>query len=188
MTAQVMDTLVYEDQTWSICTYAYASTCPRDCFPTSNQLGFETEMESTANYSGRVDQYEVNDGKLYLRKIRANLTGACRDFIPDNGGRETVTTDYWATVLVAGGVQRERQQWQVTNLLFNDLFIPFTGKILLGRRFDRNLYVHMGIQTANRFERRLILPFTLGLLDVTGVIEEQGAYPDEATPITEESK
>ena len=171
MTAQKMSTLRYEDQDWSVCEI---SGNP-DSIPSSTQLGFETEMKSTANHSGRIDHYLVQDGKLLLWKIEVNLTNEHRAFVPDNGGRETLISEYWCQTL--GGASELYKSAEVC-LVYNELRIPLTGRIVLGRDFNQDLYVHMGTQTANRFNQRLILSFSGGSLDAGNIVRETGVTVD----------
>ncbi len=164
MTAQVMDTIRIDDQEWQLCEWQGPNVTP-----SSASLGFETEEESTANYSGRVDHFVVDKGKLLLSHVDANLTAASRDFVPDGGAREDITRRAWVEELTGGVgdfLSGGRGKWTPklstdsrVVLHFRDLRVPFTGRIVGGRAFDQKEYVHMGTQAASSFRSRLLLDF-----------------------------
>lgn len=168
MTAQIMDRISVNDQEWLLCEWRGP-----EITPSSESLGFETEMESTANYSGRVDHFVVDEGKLRLSHVDANLTAESRDFIPDGGAREDITRRAWVeqvtdiSDLLRGGRGKTKPVLDTSTsvvLYFRALWVPFTGRIVGGRAFDQRKYVHMGTQAASSFRSRLLLDFREGVL------------------------
>ena len=145
MTAQIMDTVVYRDLTWSLCKVDWENWN----IPSNEELGFECETESTANYSGRVDYICIDrQNRLKLEKIRVNLTRKYKDFVPENGFREELKTIY------SHPTEKTREE---VFLNYYNLPIKYTGEMILGRQFNRDKYVHMGIQSAESFYHRIYL-------------------------------
>ena len=172
MTAQFMNRLRIDDQDWSLCHW----DGPDDVIPTSQELGFETRSLSTANRTGRIDYFEVLDGRLYLDKIEVTLTEEFKEFIPDEGFREDKRFREW---FENSDGERRMMEDAETVLHYDDLlFIPFTGVLVLGRNLNEDLYQHIGYQTANRYNNRLFLTFENGVLDPELTRQEEGSYPD----------
>ena len=181
MTAQIMDTIVFEDQPWALADADWQAF--REAVPSSLALGFETRMEHTANYSGRVDRYEVRGGRLYLDEAQVKLAEACSGFEPPRGmSRRDVTTRSWATVWDAYSEDLEGRdeltELCLTYLGFDACLVPYTGTLVGGREFCPDLHVHGGYQRANRFHRRLILSFEAGHLIPQECRLEFGAESD----------
>lgn len=76
MTLQVPDKLQTGTLRWFVVDYA-GGIVP----PASRDLGFETEMRTTANSRGRVDTFAIEQNRLVLRHITANLAGE-PSFVP----------------------------------------------------------------------------------------------------------
>jgi hypothetical protein len=192
MTAQIMDKIRIDDQDWALCEWI-----GENVVPSSESLGFATEMESTANYSGRVDHFVVDEGRLRLSHVDAHLAEASRDFVPKDGGREDIKRTYWAhlvtdvTDLLRGGggkIKRELSTSTRVVLYFEELWVPFTGRVIGGRALDWDKYQHMGTQAASSFRSRLVLELEQGKLlskhvvttDITSDENDDASF-DEAT-------
>lgn len=132
MTEQAPDVLRIDDQEWAIREW----NGPRDGIPASEALGFATKMHGTANYSGRIDTFVVDEGRLRLHMINAHLTAEHTDFMPADGAREDVTRRSWSRVLKGDTWEREEWTSKRTLLYFSALWIPFTGRIALSRGDD----------------------------------------------------
>ncbi|MDX2469244.1 MAG: hypothetical protein QNL04_01570 [SAR324 cluster bacterium] len=77
MTMQDPDYVFFKGKRWEIND---ASSSLDDAVPSNEDLGIETVMENTANWSGRVDTYCVADDHLYLLKSNVTLTDEFQDW------------------------------------------------------------------------------------------------------------
>jgi hypothetical protein len=82
----------------------------------------------------------------------------------DREGRGTVLDAAPAINGVAPTAPEER--WMGFNVVYEDLKLPisFTGEMLIGDRFVRELYVHMGFHPAWKYRDVLKLTFERGRL------------------------
>ena len=137
--------------------------------PSSRKLGLRTQGESTANYSGRIDVYDVEDAHLRLHRIRCT------------GLR---TTDRFAGALVIPDAEDPEVEALPggfdTSWVEVDLLLPSSGWLVLGRDLDLSLYVHGGVQSPNRFRERLWLRLEGGR--VVERLHQAGSEPDRITP------
>ncbi len=91
---------------------------------------------NTAEWRGFVCRYAVEDDRLRLAHLSIGLReedGAALDRLP-------------GVVRVVG----ERVRWNVD---FEGVDVPFTGTLVLGQGFIRDLYVHMGFHPPWKWER-----------------------------------
>jgi hypothetical protein len=157
MTAQIPDMVRYEGTDWSL-----AGIDGTGLFdPTAHDL--QPVMLHTACWRGYVCTYAVEDARLRLAHLTIGLEGGERAL--DAGGRWTrlpALRREWSGQGVA---------WEMD---FEGLDIAFTGSLLLGDGFIRELYVHMGFHPAWKYERVVRLALRDGV--VTDAVDESGAY------------
>ena len=181
MTAQMMDTLVWEDQKWALADADWEKL--RHAAPSSESLGFQTTMEHTANYRGRTDTFEVRGGHLYLKEIRVHFAPGYEYYTPRPGmSRSDVKTQAWSSI---GRPSADDLEWSEelrtshsTYLTLHDCPVEYSGLLVGGRDFNARFHVNGGYQRANRFESRLILHFDRGQLVREGCRVEFGASID----------
>jgi hypothetical protein len=126
MTAQMHDSILLEDQKFSI-----VGVNGTDLFqPAAFQMN--PYMTVTSCWRGFVCEYKIESNKLFLNTLQINVDGQA----PRING---------ANPLVSKGM---------LNNVYNHLNLPmdFTGEILAGDQFIRELYMHMGFQPAWKFE------------------------------------
>lgn len=127
MTTQFPDTCVFEGQKWAIEQWLGET----DCVPDNESLGIETESPSTANWSGRIDHFMVYQGQLYLFKLEVNLAEASKDALPDGARREVLLRYEPWEICDSAGSRVEMREFRFEYLVFDDLPIPFTGRLVL---------------------------------------------------------
>ena len=132
MSQPLMATLKIDDQEWDVLSWGDLGKL----IPESKNLGFETESRDTSNYSGRVDHLIVDNNKLYIHKIEVNLIKEYRDFVPKIGHRDDIETSYWVERYDSDNRKGKYilKTDQTSFLYFDDLFLNFTGEIVLGRK------------------------------------------------------
>ncbi len=148
MTQQIPDQLEWRGQTWYVLDLHGNS----DAIPTSEALGFRTDMGSTACYRGRVDCFALaNEHQLQLSAMVVNLA---HDIDP--------------TFAPAGATRQDSGRMGVgdTTFRFADHPIAFTGTMEVGRDAD-----HTG-----QFAGTARLVFDAGRLQSADI---QKAPPDE---------
>jgi hypothetical protein len=127
MTDQISDTCTFDERTWAVESWDGNI----DAIPSNEELGIETISPHTANWSGRIDHYLVVGGVLYLFKIEVTLTEAAKNTVPEGARREVaVRYEPWETT-DKDGTRREIREWRFEYFIFDDLVIPFTGKLLI---------------------------------------------------------
>lgn len=99
---------------------------------TPSDFGMRTTMASTACWRGYQMFYDCVDGKLILDAMNANPT----EIKPVNGVQPKQPEDGWMFKHV------------YENL---GLKTKFTGRILLGKDFIQEMYVHMGFQSPESY-------------------------------------
>lgn len=99
--------------------------------PSNEDLGIETVSTSTANWSGRIDHFMVFRGRLYLIKIEVNLAEDSRDRLPEKAQREVLCRYEKMWSFDKDGERATIREHRFEYLVFHDLFIPFTGELLL---------------------------------------------------------
>jgi len=127
MTAQVPDTCMFDGRKWSIERWEgdYST------IPSNEQLGIRTVTKSTANWGGRVDHFSVHRGRLNLLKVEVNLAEDSHDNLPENAQREVLCRYEKMWSFDKDGERATIREHRFEYLVFHDLFIPFTGELLL---------------------------------------------------------
>lgn len=131
MTEQIPDSCTITGRQWEIEEYQGSL----DCIPTSESLGFTTRMESSANWSGRIDHFLVHRNRLFLFKIRVNLDDSSAGVTPSGARLEEVTQHEPVTVYRDGPPTREYRLLRQRLFVFDDLTIPFTGAMRVSRPY-----------------------------------------------------
>ena len=206
MTAQVPDSIEFEGQYWSIANWDGEVVDA----PTNEALGIETIAPHTANWSGRINLYEVTDsGRLRLRSIDATLAPGFESVTPPGATRvderdlteseeeEDEDEDEDANVDANkefdeastgndGAPAPDATHRDAGSRRLNEVFycadrpIAFTGTLVLGRDFDFQYYVHGGDPSAAGYRHRALLDFRAGFLE--SVRFEEGAGPGPGSP------
>ena len=135
MTAQVSDSVIYQCQDFSITGINGSGLFdPID-------YGIIPKMISTACRRGYYCTYEVTNGNLYLRCLNIGLTK--EESLSAKQGKGPKLFD-------------KAPEYSDTEhcFVYDELHeqIPFTGGILLGRDFIKEMYVHMGFHPAYKFK------------------------------------
>lgn len=118
---------MFDGRRWAI--ESWNGDC--DAIPSNEDLGIATVSPHTANWSGRIDHFVVHRSRLYLLKIEVNLTEDSRGKSPERANRE-VTIRYekmWYTD--KDGEREIIREYRFEYFVFHDLFISFTGDLLL---------------------------------------------------------
>ena len=146
MTAQINDTILYQNE-----EYALAGINGAGLF-VPQELGLETAAACTACWRGYLCQYEVADGRLRLRQLSISFPRPTMNAIERGEPSPTVLGK-------PGRVEPGR--WYC---LYEDLRteMPFSGGLLLGAGFIRELYVHMGFHPAWKYRKVCELSFDQG--------------------------
>lgn len=124
MTEQVPDTLQFEGRECVI----LARHGDADCFPSSESLGFRMVSHSTANWSGRVDHFGVWGNELYLFKIEVTFDNPADTKTPHNARREVLFR--YEQLFDLEGRPTELREYRLDFFVYEDLKLPFTGKII----------------------------------------------------------
>lgn len=127
MTTQFPDICVFEGQKWAIEQWQGKT----DCVPDNESLGIETESPNTANWSGRIDHFMVYQGRLYLFKLEVNLAETSKDALPDGARREVLLRYEPWEICDNAGTRIEMREFRFDYLVFDNLPIPFTGRLVL---------------------------------------------------------
>lgn len=131
MTIQVPDSCTVDGQKWLVMLWEG----DRGCVPQSASLGFQTVMRDTANWSGRIDHYHVFERRLMLFKIEVKLAPECKGLVPSGARREIVSRGHWEEPYF-GRPFGEFVEQRVEYFLFDNLYIPFSGRLQLGHPDD----------------------------------------------------
>lgn len=135
-------------------------------------------MRSTADWDGRVDEFEVVEGKLMLAESEVHLVEGLEDWVPPGGSRVDQRSRAWGQVSDQNGSREEIVEDHQVFFRFPDIQIMYTGWITAGRNLNFDYYFHGGYQRANRYENRIIMKFRRGRLVEGSVRFEQGASSD----------
>ena len=118
---------------------------------------------SSACWRGFVRTFFIKDEKLLVKSLRVNDAA-----IQKNPEGPTIN-----------GVAPERKKGKpiLFNKFYPDIFlqIDYTGSLLIGRDFERKLYVHMGFHPAWKYRQVHELVFTGGKLDSATDLSEKMA-------------
>lgn len=164
MTAQMSD-LVELDGT----TFVVAGVVGGPLFDPPS-LGIEPSMISTACWRGYVCSYSVADEELTLVELML-------------GPHSRVAESEISSTTTLQG-RRARRNKSMGTYVFDGLSfrIPFTGGLLVGHGFIRDLYVHMGFHPAWKYEDVRELLFTDGHVDA---VQDRSAEMAEARRMIE---
>lgn len=137
MTAQISDPIYFENNKWSL----IASTS--DFMLDPNDYGLEPVPVSTACWNGYLGVYYISDKGLYIKKLWVSLGW------PGYPGKYDPTKQWPTEYPPILGVNAK----EIDNLEFDHCYeldkpIDFSGKMLLGRDFLSEYYIHMGYQQA----------------------------------------
>jgi hypothetical protein len=136
VTAQVADSVELDGQDYSI-----AGVRGGPLFdPGEHRI--KPGMISTACWRGYICWYRVEDSSLHLVRL---VVGSGTKV----GGRKLGADDRLLGVRLRAGDSWTGPGWEVSGI---DLPVPFTGGLLLGRRFIQAAYVHMGFHPAWKFQ------------------------------------
>lgn len=127
MTAQIPDTCILYGRIWDIVDMEGNV----EVIPTNQILGISTVTESTANWSGRIDHYLIFHDCLYLHKIHVNMPNEFKDLIPRRARREVITRTERMMLTDDKGTREIFQDYRITNVIFDDLLVHFTGILVL---------------------------------------------------------
>ncbi len=161
LTAQIPDTVFYEDRTFSV-----AGVNGNGLF-TPEIIGLAVQMMSTACWRGYHCQYTIRDGILYITRLTVGLTDE-DDPKAENGVGPVVF-----------GHKPRRESYEYEDIdgnkgtdwgdrFFDGFFHPvaYTGGLLIGDDFIREMYVHIGFHPAYKFREVFELIFEDGVLSV----------------------
>ena len=139
MTAQAPDYYRYHGKQYAIIAMT------EKIEPDFESYGFVFRSPSTACRRGHVCEYSIRRGEIYLQ----NLYACCKD-------------DEYP---VFNGVAPIQSEWH-SMMVYKDLnlFMNYTGKIVLGRGFINKYYIHMGFQQAWAYEEVIELVFENGVV------------------------
>lgn len=149
MTAQVQDSLHYLGEQHVLAAFSDGEPfSPLDA-------GYRPVTASTACWRGYVCGYEVEDGQLRLRELWVNHQ-------PDES---PVTRPQQPPDLNGVAAVRDEDSL-VGEWHFRDVGLPlaYTGGLVIGREFIRELYVHMGFHPAWKYRHVHELVFERGRL------------------------
>ncbi len=188
MTAQVGDKYAYNQKVYTV--VALSTTFP--FHPKAYDL--EPHFSCTACYRGYWCEYAIIDDQLVLKDLYLfNRDGK----YPPINGVEVAPQEFTEYDCTTGKGKNEKK---LLPKLFGhriykniDLPIPYTGKILLGRGFLKEFYVHMGFQRGWAYQELIELCFEEGILvesyDLSDIAKEKRKsmeqentnprYPDE---------
>ena len=145
MTAQIDDRVFH-----SRLEYSLVGVSGLGLFDPKEHLSFEPAAVCTACWRGYVAHYKVADERLYLDKLEVGLPIKSRAGKgPELFGKES------------SGVSKFMSLHQFENLSF---LMPFSGGLLLGNGFLRELYVYMGLHHAWKYKKVVELMFEDGVL------------------------
>ena len=126
MTAQIPDTIKIDGRVWFINSF----DADQDLIPSNEELGIETVMQHTANWSGRINHYLVYRDKLYLFKLEVNMDKSHQDIVPE-GARREVVIRYVPYSRDFEGKDKFIREEKTEYLIFDNLSIPYTGAMEL---------------------------------------------------------
>ncbi|BAY13467.1 hypothetical protein NIES2098_66620 [Calothrix sp. NIES-2098] len=127
-------------------------------------------MISTACWRGYYCTYEVADTFLFLTQLNIGLSEADQSKAEQEDGLKlfgktpTRYTEYGHLIHLISN--KTETQWESSDFKIDNLreLIPFTGGLLIGDDFIREMYVHMGFHPAYKFRNVYELIFDNGQL------------------------
>lgn len=145
MTAQISDSVRFQNQEWEIAALRGGELFEPSAF------GIEPQGSSTACWRGFYCQYGVAWKRLTLKHLEIGVALQAEPLgVALHGHLPTKSTRYGTC-----------GQWNYRNIA---LPIPFSGGIVLARGFIDELYVHMGFHPAWKYKRVCELLFENGTL------------------------
>lgn len=157
MTAQISDSFEYKGKEYSLA--ALSEPIPFE----PEQFGLEPQDFCTACYRGYWCEYKIAYGSLLLDKLHIyNSEG----FYPEFNGVSVSEFGDSMGFQIYKGV---------------NLPIPYTGEILLGRKFIYEYYIHMGYQRPYAYEELFEFTFENGKLQKTTDCSEIAARLRDGT-------
>lgn len=159
MTAQVGDSFKYKKREYNI----VAISNPLEFKP--EDYGITPESYCTACWAGYWCEYEISDEGIVLENFYINSKD---DFYPEING---------VLPLSAGKKSKDRFRYMGHHLYKGvNIKMPYTGKIVVGKDFMREYYIHMGYQRAWAYKELKEFVFEEGVLldviDHSSVAEE----------------
>lgn len=132
MTGQIANQFKYEGEIYELIGIDGESLYSAEDF------GITTQTTSTACWRGYQTFYDCVDGKLILDSLHVRT----EDKITING------------VVPNENEELAEESWAFFNTIYENLSLKtkFTGSILLGTDFIREMYVHMGFQSPESFK------------------------------------
>lgn len=127
MTVQVPDTIKFEGRNYIVLGWEGDT----GCIPSSESLGLCTVMETTANWSGRIDHYGVWGNELYLFKIEVTLESPADTLTPPNARREILLR--YEQFFDFEGRPTQLREYRQDFFIYEDLKLPFSGCIIVER-------------------------------------------------------
>ncbi|MCK5390176.1 MAG: hypothetical protein KAJ36_06785 [Candidatus Thorarchaeota archaeon] len=174
MTGQITNKFKYEGETYELVAYHGESLYAAEDF------GITPQMASTACWRGYQTFYDCVDGELILDSLHVRT----EDKIAING------------VVPRKNEELAEDSWAFFNTIYENLSLKtkFTGSILLGKDFIREMYVHMGFQSPESFKTVIDIEVSDGniikITDVSARMEERRKHGLEkpSSPPTYEDK
>ncbi len=160
MTAQISDIYKHKRNKYNL----VALSDPIGFEP--KDYGLDPQASSTACRRGYWCEYDIREDGLYLDKLFLfNGEGKYPDF---NGisALEPGYEEYDYVELMSGKKGRSKTHKNMGHWTYDNvnLLIPYNGKILLGDKFLRDYYIHMGYQQAFAYEILIEFVFENGKL------------------------
>jgi len=142
MTGQVPDTLIYNNNSYSIVGLKGEGT------PSPFDFDLKPVSPNTANWRGFVMTYIIIEEHLNLHEMNVSVEET--NNIPP----------------VINGVKPKLEKKGLINLTYKNLKLmtQFSGNILIAKDFISSMYVHMGFQSPISFEKVIELEFKEGNL------------------------
>ena len=152
MTAQISDTVNFQKRVYNV-----AGIAGEGLFDPIEH-GVEPVASSTACWRGYHCSYEISDGILLLRSVNLGLSE--QDQATLHEGKPTLFDRVPRRYKIHGeswdlATNEVRTSWESHDFVVNELRQPidFTGGLLLGDKFVRELYVHMEFHPAWKYRR-----------------------------------
>ena len=157
MTGQIANQFKYEGEIYELVGIDGESLYAAEDF------GITTQTASTACWRGYQTFYDCVDGELILDSLHVRT----EDKITING------------VVPEENKELAEDLWAFFNTIYENLSLKtkFTGSILLGKDFIREMYVHMGFQSPESFKTVIDIEVSDGniikITDVSARMEER---------------
>ena len=174
MTAQIQDKLFYNGERYSIS----GGRNIIDFNP--REFDMSPTMLSTACWSGYWCEYEISDGRLFLKNLYIHNAG---DFYPPFYGVEVAEEEFTEAEVYSNGKSEIRMMPKYGGArVYKDvhLLLDANGTLTIGKGFDHRYYRHMGYQVDWSYETVYELFFEKGkLISVTDKSEWAAAQREE---------